>query len=185
MTPEKYKKITLIGSREVPSNIAKYQKIIGKKLSSLGVQGFSGDAKGSDKNFLLHYSENLRTIIKPEKAPNLKGFYSFDSFDQNIKDKARKIVEVFCPDLSSKSVIAQKLLTRNAFQVLGLDLESPTDAVLFYAPEDKYGNVKGGTRVAVRIARAKGIPTFNMYDQKTLDKILKIFEIRDVPNFME
>ena len=60
-------------------------------------------------------------------------------------------------DLSS-----QALHTRNVFQVLGMDLKTKTDVVAAYAPP-LGASVKGGTATAYNLARAKGIPTFNLW----------------------
>ncbi len=42
------------------------------------------------------------------------------------------------------------------------EAEKPVDAVICWAPVDGAGNVEGGTGQAVRIARASGIPVFNL-----------------------
>lgn len=57
---------------------------------------------------------------------------------------------------------SQALHTRNVFQILGMDLNTKTDVVAAYAPP--FGaSVKGGTATAYNLARAKGIPTFNLW----------------------
>ena len=60
------------------------------------------------------------------------------------------------------SSAVQRLHGRNIFQVLGLDLETPRQVVVYWAEENNKGEVKGGTRTAVMCARRYGIPTFNL-----------------------
>lgn len=60
---------------------------------------------------------------------------------------------------------AKSLHTRNVFQVLGRDLKSPSEFLVCYAPVDKQGIPKGGTRTAWMIAQKYGIPCFNFATQ--------------------
>lgn len=54
------------------------------------------------------------------------------------------------------------LHTRNVYQVCGMDLESPSDFLIYCADHDKNGIAKGGTRTAVELAKAMEIPVFNI-----------------------
>lgn len=60
---------------------------------------------------------------------------------------------------------AKALHTRNVFQVLGRDLETPSEFLVCYAPVDRYGIPKGGTRTAYQLAMQNGIPCFNFANQ--------------------
>lgn len=76
--------------------------------------------------------------------------------------EAEDIASKLHPRWENLSVDAQALHTRNVFQVLGLDLRTKSDVVAAYAPP--FGaSVKGGTATAYNLARAKGIPTFNLW----------------------
>jgi hypothetical protein len=68
------------------------------------------------------------------------------------------------------SVGAKKLHARNVCQVLGDDLTTPSDFVLFYAREVN-GVVQGGTATAVNLARKHNIPTINMFYPDWSDKL--------------
>lgn len=58
---------------------------------------------------------------------------------------------------------------RNIFQVLGKDLDTPSDFVVFWAkPIGNSGKVSGGTNTAVALALQESIPVFNMYNDPTL-----------------
>lgn len=60
---------------------------------------------------------------------------------------------------------AKSLHTRNVFQVLGRDLNSPSEFLVCYAPVDKHGIPKGGTRTAFVLAQQYDIPCFNFATQ--------------------
>lgn len=74
---------------------------------------------------------------------------------------------------------AKSLHTRNAFQVLGKDLKSPSEFLVCYAKVDKYGIPKGGTRTAWMIAQQYGIPCFNFAIQSKEEIYEAIKEIID------
>jgi len=72
---------------------------------------------------------------------------------------------------------AKSLHTRNVFQVLGKDLKSPSEFLVCYAPVDKQGIPKGGTRTAWMIAQKYGIPCFNFATQSKEEIYAAIKEI--------
>ncbi|MEO0804461.1 MAG: hypothetical protein AAFY57_19655 [Cyanobacteria bacterium J06642_2] len=45
--------------------------------------------------------------------------------------------------------------------MLGRTLDRPSEFVVYWAPE-RDGEIKGGTRTAVMLARSRNIPTFNL-----------------------
>jgi hypothetical protein len=79
-----------------------------------------------------------------------------------IHDLCPDIAMQFHPSWGYCSPAAKKLHSRNVCQVLGNDLKTPSCFVLYYA-EEKNGKVKGGTAMAVSIARHYGVPTINMF----------------------
>ena len=76
--------------------------------------------------------------------------------------EAEDIASKLHPRWENLSESSQALHTRNVFQVLGLDLKSRTDVVAAYAAPSGF-SVKGGTATAFNLARAKGIPTYNLW----------------------
>ena len=79
--------------------------------------------------------------------------------------EAEDIASKLHPRWDNLSEYAQAMHTRNVFQVLGLDLKSKTDVVAAYAPPAGL-SVKGGTASAFNLARAKGIPAFNLWTKE-------------------
>lgn len=66
----------------------------------------------------------------------------------------------------------KKLLTRNGYQVLGKDLNTPSEYLICYS------NGKGGTQQAIRIAEDINInvPIFNLWWYDTPEKAIKDFK---------
>ena len=71
--------------------------------------------------------------------------------------------------------------TRNVYQVLGLDLKTPSKALFCYAQptKNKQGiviGVKGGTNTAIQLAMKHNIPIYNFYLQEDIDKVKSLME---------
>jgi hypothetical protein len=77
--------------------------------------------------------------------------------------EAEAIAAAHHPAWHRCSAVARLLLTRNVYQILGRDLQSPVEDVLFFAPSttDREGRIvdaSGGTGLAVRLASSLSIP---------------------------
>lgn len=73
---------------------------------------------------------------------------------------ALHLASLYHPAWNRCSDYAKKLHARNGFQVLGRDLNSPSDFIVCWT---KDGKASGGTGQAIRIATAYQIPVFNLY----------------------
>ncbi|QFR56130.1 hypothetical protein CPT_Muldoon_179 [Serratia phage Muldoon] len=169
------KRIALIGSRETPKEIYPLIHAMGKWFSGKGIISYSGGAPGPDEEFLRFYNKAYTRVIIPYNGFNnhdtsQEGVFLWDDLSNQAKIKsiikARSVTSYY----SGCKPIVQKLFSRNAMQILGLECTDPVDAVFFYAPESKFGKVSGGTRVAVEIARNHGIPTYNLLNQNVYDR---------------
>ena len=67
----------------------------------------------------------------------------------------------------------QKLFARNGHQVLGLNLDLPSDFVICWTKDAEY---VGGTRQAMYIADAYSVPVYNLGDKKTYDAYRKVLD---------
>jgi hypothetical protein len=56
-------------------------------------------------------------------------------------------------------------------QILGTSLNEKVDSVIFWAPENSKGVIKGGTRTAVYLARYLGIKTYNLFFPVVLEYV--------------
>jgi hypothetical protein len=88
--------------------------------------------------------------------------------DPEIVAKAQEIARKYHPAWNNLSHAAKKLMTRNTFQILGYDLNTPVSVVVCWTLG---GRIQGGTGQALRIAKDMNIPIFNLYNKDCLYKI--------------
>lgn len=144
-----------IGSRETPKEIIKIMIQIAESLGKKGVILRSGAAEGADTAFEVGCDNvnGRKEIYLP-----WRGFGDSKS-TLIVKDpKAFELVEKYHPGYSRLSQGALKLQARNSHQVLGLDLNTPSDFIICYTPK---GKGSGGTGQALRIAKDYSIPVFD------------------------
>ena len=169
---------TMIGSRSTPDDVLGLMTELAYKLALWGWVGRSGAADGADTcledgvhDFLCTKDKQAKDYIEvylPWKDFNgrsssvARGFYTLS--DLANRGKAETIAETLHPNWNACKQGAKKLHTRNVYQLLGQDLNTPSRFVICYAePKGKDGNVKGGTGTAVKLAIDNGIDVFNMY----------------------
>lgn len=156
-----------IGSRETPPEILALMAEIARKLASLGWIVRSGGADGADTAFEEAVLPHQREIYLPWPGFNQRRNGIVASNLPHYRE-ARELTARYHPASSGNGwPRIEKLMTRNAFQVLGRDLMQPCTFVLCWAPKPKLENgrvidVNGGTGQAVRIAAARGIPVYNL-----------------------
>lgn len=146
-----------IGSRETPQDVLEDMTSVSSWLESQGYKlqtGYKYKNKygslyeeGADKAFSSGTSN--KELFGPDMS----------------NDLARNIAKEIHP--LGKGLTTAKgldLHARNTFQVFGKNLDTPVDFVLFYAEETKSIRPKGGTGQAVQMARLKGIPAINIWN---------------------
>lgn len=175
---------TGIGSRDVPQDIDSRMRSVGYSMGVFDWTLRSGKAKGSDEAFqtglqgFISQREGNPTKYAEVYIP-WRGFKGgeglLDCWDIVPPDmsKSEDIAKLYHPAWDRCSQGAKKMHCRNVNQVLGMDLNTPSEFVLFYAPESK-GKVKGGTATAVNLARDKGIPTINMLFDDWMVKVREV-----------
>lgn len=82
--------------------------------------------------------------------------------DPAILKRAEQIAKHIHPNWRALKPKGKQLHTRNIFQVLGSELDLPSDICIFLAPMTPSGDVSGGTRTAVTLCRELKIPTYNL-----------------------
>lgn len=144
-----------IGSRETPKEMLEHFDYIASVLANKEFTLRSGGAKGADSAF-----ENGCDRVKGLKEIFLpwRGFENSTSQLYNVSNEAMKIAATYHPYWYNLSQGAQKLQARNSYQVLGYDLNTPSNFVICYT---KGGKGSGGTGQAIRIAKANNIPVFD------------------------
>lgn len=150
---------TGIGSRETPPAILDEMTRIATHFDSLGYTLRSGGAKGADSAFALGASK--QEIFLPWNGFN--GLWESEAnilvADTAILNEAKQIAKGVHPNWNKLSIGAQKLHTRNVFQILGATLDLPSDFVLYWCPMSAHGTPLGGTATAVKLAKNLNIPT--------------------------
>ncbi len=156
---------TGVGSRDVPHDI---YEIIFKFARTMAVDSwtvFTGDAQGCDYAFYTGSS-----VVSEDRYK----IYTANDATKNAMDIAMS----FHPAWKKMGDFARRLHARNAFQVLGEDLKSPSKFLLCWTPDGcishKERTVKtGGTGTAISIADKWRIPVFNLKREDHLERIKK------------
>ena len=91
----------------------------------------------------------------------------------NIPDRAIEIAREILPGFDRWKQGVKKLMARNMMQVLGKDLNTPSDFLICWTPG---GELKGGTRAAITLAFHNNVSIYNLAiegDQIKLSEYLK------------
>ena len=163
-----------IGSRETPEDVLKVFVNIGRYLATKGYILRSGHAKGADQAFErgCDNAKGLKEIYIPWKR-----FEGSDSTLIVSDIKAYEIAEKYHPYWHNLKDGAKKLQARNSHQVLGKDLNAPSDFVICWT---KNGKGSGGTGQAIRIAKVYNIPVFDAGEFKDIQEFkIKLKEFLD------
>ena len=171
---------TGIGSRETPPEILEMMKDIASKLELLGWTLRSGGAPGADTGF-----ENGVKSLKEIYVP-WRGFNGSDSelyYDRNIEFKERtfEIASENHPAWKHLKDPIKKLMARNVYQILGWNLNSPSKFVICWTQDGceshtTRGYKTGGTGLAISVASKLGIPIFNLKNESSYDRVMKLLK---------
>lgn len=158
----KNKYYTGVGSRETPEDFRLLINLISEKLEHLGYTLRSGGAEGADTFF-------------EERVTNKEIYYPWGNkgIVPVFKDLNYQLVQEVHPAYNRLSQGALKLHLRNANQVLGKNLDKPSDFLIYWAKTNSKGEPQGGTRTAVLIAKKYGIPCYNLNSKKDYERLLK------------
>lgn len=143
-----------IGARATPPEILDLMTRIARYLSTQGYTLRSGGAKGADSAF--ERGATRKEIFYAKDAKNHPG--------------ALATVAQFHPAPQALSEYVRLLMARNAFQVLGKNLNDPVDFVICWTPDGATSSTTrrtGGTGQAIRIAAAHNIRVLNLANTAT------------------
>lgn len=149
---------TGVGSRNTPQPVIKIMQQISLHLSKLSWTLRSGGADGADKAF--------------ESCAFDKEIY----YANQANRKAMTIAAKFHPAWDRCSQFAKKLHERNAFQILGIDLKTPSKFLICWTPDacidHKSRTIRtGGTGTAISIADHYKVKIFNLANPDHLNRI--------------
>lgn len=156
--PSNPKSYAGIGSRQTPQNVLSLMKRIAYELATQGWCLRSGAAQGADQAFEMGCDaiQGQKEIYIP-----WRGFEQRHGreivVDRGVLpnlEEAFNLAQRMHPMWHRCSQGSKKLHTRNIYQILGRDLESPVRVVICWT---KKGKREGGTGQALRLADAMGI----------------------------
>lgn len=155
---------TGIGSRLTPSHVCDCMRGIAEILAGKGYLLRSGGAKGQ------------KEIWRPYDVANDRA--AFNMLNRVIeglnKEQGSSI------NINSMRTYVRDLLARNMYQVMGKDLETPSDFVLCWTLK---GHKVGGTRYAITLAEMNNIPICNLGSEDDIGAIIN--EIKKERPFYE
>jgi hypothetical protein len=178
---------TGIGSRDTPAVILQVFERVAEVLAKKGYILRSGGADGADTAFEKGCiaAGGEKEIYLPwsgfngrsEKEPGY--FYTRDSHYE-MYSKAKVLAQGYHPVWDTLKDSVKMLHTRNVHQVLGLNVESPSDFLICYStinihPIDGV-QWRGGTGQALRIAQSLGIPFYNFADDNSAAECVKMLK---------
>lgn len=175
MTTERY--YAGIGSRETPVGVLRIMTSVANTLSTQGYVLRSGHADGADQAFEAG-ALDVCEIYLPWKGFN--GSSSNLYLDRLFAKNPQLLTRLFDlsrelhPNWRACSPAVQKLHMRNALQILGADLKTPSEFVVCWTRD---GKIVGGTGQAIRIASHFEIPVWNLASEEDRVKFYEKFNL--------
>lgn len=161
---------TGIGSKDTPSFILSKMTKIATNLSDRGWLLRSGGAWGADHAFEI--GAQHKRIYLPWNGFNNK--YA-DNKSYIVPPYNEELVDDYHPASYRFSEATYKLMSRNSYQILGDDLNTPTDFVICYTQD---GKASGGTGQALRIAKDYRITIYNLFYPEDFTRLQKDLNIK-------
>ena len=160
---------TGVGSRAISQELKARCMLKAAELDEKGYILRSGGAEGADTGFSL--GAQRKEIYVPwmsfTENDKLDQIYPPVHLSPALWEEAIEILKQINLDkghlyhiLNKRSYTA--LHTRNVFQVLGADLESPSDFLWFCSPTDLLGAPIGGTKTAWLVAQHFEVPCYQI-----------------------
>jgi len=165
---------TGIGARKTPGDILHAMVQVGEYMAKAGHTLRSGGAQGADRAFEIGC--DFKGIGYKEIYLPCEGWNGNTSPMYHVSQDAQDVAALFHPAWSSLKPFVRKLMGRNAYQMLGLNLVTRTDFVVCWSP---HGDMVGGTGQALRMAAYYEIPVINFGNlslAQVNDRLMDILE---------
>lgn len=147
-----------IGSRETPPECLHLAGSLATRFREAGWILRSGHAPGADQAF-ERGAGAIAELFLPWKGFERDTPLSAGLVLREPKRSAYEVAARYHPAWENLLSGARALHARNCHQILGTHLDNPVTLVVCWTPE---GKEVGGTAQAMRIARAKDIPIYNL-----------------------
>lgn len=137
-------------------------KDIAEKLEAMGYTVRTGDAKGADTAFRIVDKKQVYTTRDVDDLSQDSDLY--------------KLTDEHHPVFDSLKGRAKKLIARNAYQVLGKNLNNPSDFLICWTPDGcktrkDRSKTTGGTGQTISIAYTFSVPIFNLKNESDLKRL--------------
>ena len=168
---------TGVGSRDTPEDVLSVMRDLSRIYREMGWTLRSGGARGADTAF-------------EENAGDLKEIYlanSDETIDKFSYDKAQRLASMYHPAWLRLPEYSKKLLTRNAFQVMGAKMDNPSDLIICWTKDGCISHYTrdihtGGTGTAISIAFCKNIPILNLARTDHMWSVRQFISLNDKEN---
>lgn len=159
-----------IGSRKAPKDILDIMEKMGFQLGKRNYILRSGASPGADSAFergALKSTADCEIYLPWKSFQNREGKIYINAEKMNNYKKAKEIAKDHHYNFEELSEDSQKLIIRDTYQVLGKNLDTPSEFVICWTPDgcitDRDRSIKtGGTGQAISIASKFKIPIFNL-----------------------
>lgn len=167
---------TGIGSRETPEHILKIMTRLGEIYQTGGLVLRSGGAPGADLAFETNVTS--KNIYLP-----WKGFNGNNSGLFTITEDAYILAEQHLLHWNYLKDPVKKLMARNVYQVLGYNLDNPSDFLVCWTQDgvtknEEVSKKTGGTGMAIRVACAYQVPVFNLGKEEILQSFVEQYKLK-------
>ena len=194
-SPDRY--FTGIGSRSTPISVVNAMSDISMELYFHGYILRSGGANGADTAFEAGVIEALNRLhVPPSETQHFlnidteiflpwKGFNGNSSKLFQISDDALSLASTIHPVWNSLKEPVKRLHARNCYQVLGADLQTPSEFLICWTQDgamSKYtvDSNTGGTGTAIVLASNNNIPVFNLSNLTCVEDLISFLEFKQV-----
>lgn len=151
---------TGIGSRKTPILYLAEMRNIAEDLAGRGCTLRSGGAAGADSAFEQGCGNGRKEIYLPWRGFNKNSSKLwFNRFPYEICQEAYKQARLVHPAWDRLSTPVKTLHARNVLQVMGKDLQTPSEFVVCWTPN---GACMGGTATAIKLAQKYDIRVINL-----------------------
>lgn len=158
-----------IGSRDTPQVDLQVCELAAEALAQHGWMLRSGHAPGADQAFEGGAGRQAEVYLPWPSFESATDIYAASIMERPI-DAAYDLAAEHHPGWLRLSRGSRALHARNCHQILGRDLQTPCGFVLCWHEGT------GGTMQAVRLARAREIPVFNLADGLTRWRVERMIE---------
>lgn len=158
------KKYAGIGSRITPIAMQAEMIRIGSALAKRGWLLRSGHAAGADIAF-----EGGCDRIEGAQKEIFLPWEGFNGSNSPLFIQSKEALTIAANEIRRWSILEQsvkKLFARNVQQILGDKCDEPVDLVICWTPK---AYQRGGTAIAMQIAKRRGIPILNLARPESLE----------------